>query len=230
LLEFLASSLFAPIRMLFHTKFVLTNLIGLIVPWRSPPRDEPETGWREAIRRHGLATIVACAWGAIVYWLNPGYFWWLAPIVGALIVSIPLSVWMSRVRLGFLARRAGLFVTPEETAPPQELVELAATFATARQKERALAPAERDGFIRAVVDPHVNALHRWWLGGSRSLRASIREYRRKLVEHTLADGPGALGKRERRVVLGDPECVDELHRRVWELPSADKAWGRLGGS
>ena len=42
-LEFLASSLFAPIRMLFHTKFVLTNLIGRIVVWRSPPRGEHET-------------------------------------------------------------------------------------------------------------------------------------------------------------------------------------------
>jgi membrane glycosyltransferase len=229
-LEFLASSLLAPIRMLFHTKFVLTNLLGRIVAWRSPPREEQETTWGEAIRRHGFTTILGSVWGASVYWLNPGYFWWLTPIVGALIVSVPLSVLMSRARLGARARAAGLFLTAEETNPPLEVAGIAADLASARRKERDLSPPERDGFVRAIVDPYVNALHRWLLRAPRSLRASIRERRRNLVERALAGGPGALAVRERRVLLMDPERVEELHRRVWELPSADRArsWGRPG--
>ncbi|MGH7822481.1 MAG: glucans biosynthesis glucosyltransferase MdoH, partial [Candidatus Binatia bacterium] len=42
-LETVASSLLAPIRMVFHTKYVLTNLIGRTVSWRSPPRGDLET-------------------------------------------------------------------------------------------------------------------------------------------------------------------------------------------
>jgi membrane glycosyltransferase len=229
-IEFLASSLFAPIRMLFHTKFALTNLIGRIVVWRSPPRGDHETGWKEAIRHHGVATISATAWGAAIYWLNPQYAWWLAPIVGALIISIPVSVLVSRVSIGAAARRAGLLVTPEETAPPPEIVELDARIAAAREKERELEPAERDGFVRGVVDPYVNAVHRWLLRGPRSLSPAIREKRGKLIERALADGPAALGVNERRILLVDPERIDELHRRVWELAGKRaRAWGRPGG-
>jgi membrane glycosyltransferase len=229
-LEFLASSLFAPIRMVFHTKFVLTNLIGRIVVWRSPPRGDQETTWREAVRRHGVATVLATAWGVLIYWLNPQYAWWLAPIVGALIVSVPVSVLVSRVRSGALARRWGLFRTPEEGHPPAELVELNAYLTAAHQKERELVAAERDGFVRGIVDPYVNAVHRWLLRGPRSLTESIREKRRALVERALADGPDALGVRARRILLADAERVDELHRRVWELPSDERAraWGRPG--
>lgn len=231
-LEFLASTLFAPIRMVFHTKFVLTNLIGRIVVWRSPPRGEHETSWGEAIRYHGLMTLFASAWGGGIYFLSPEYFWWLAPIVVALILSVPLSVLVSRVWIGQLARRARLFATPEEIAPPREILEFEACLATVRQKEHDLVPEERDGFVRAIVDPYVNALHRWLLRGPRSLKPSIRERRRMLVERALLAGPDALAPKERRVLLLDPERVDELHRRVWELPNGERAhrWGRPGAA
>ena len=188
--------------------------------------------WKEAIRHHGVATILATAWGAAIYWLNPHYAWWLAPIVGALIISIPVSVLVSRVSIGAAARRVGLLVTPEESAPPPEIVELDRRIVAAREKERELEPAERDGFVRAVVDPYVNALHRWLLRGPRLLSPSIHEKRGKLVERALADGPAALGARERGVLLVDPDRVDELHRRVWELAAHERAraWGRPGGT
>ncbi len=229
-LEFVASSLFAPIRMVFHTKFVLTNLVGRVVAWRSPPRGDQETTWGEAVRRHGLATLFATAWGAGIYWLNPQYARWLAPIVGALIASVPLSVFVSRVRAGAVARRAGLFVTPEETVPPPELLELEASISAARRREEALAVAERDGFVRAVVDPYVNALHLWLLRRPRSLKPSIDEKRSVLAERALAEGPAALDERERRMLLLDARRLEELHRHVWELDRAEQArlWGRPG--
>jgi membrane glycosyltransferase len=231
-LEFLASTLFAPIRMLFHTKFVLTNLVGRIVVWRSPPRGEHETSWGEAARNHGLTTLFASAWGGGIYFLSPEYFWWLAPIVGALILSVPLSVLVSRVWIGQAARRARLFSTPEEVAPPREILEFEASLAAVRQKEHDLVLEERDGFVRAIVDPYVNALHRWFLRKPRSLTPTIRERRRGLVERALLAGPDALSVKEKRVLLLDPERVDELHRRVWELASGERAhrWGRPGAA
>jgi membrane glycosyltransferase len=229
-LEFVASSLFAPIRMLFHTKFVLTNLIGRVVVWRSPPRGDQETTWREAVRRHGLATLAATAWGAGIYWLNPQYARWLAPIVGALIVSVPVSVFMSRVRFGAAARRAGLFVTPEEAVPPPELLELEAGVAAAQRRDAGLAAPERDGFVRAVVDPYLNALHLWFLRKPRSSKPSIAQQRLVLVERLLAEGPEALRDRDRKALLLDARRFEELHRQVWQLPSAEQArlWGRPG--
>jgi membrane glycosyltransferase len=40
-----------------------------------------------------------------VYWLDPAFVWWLAPVAGALALSIPLSVYTSRASLGERARR-----------------------------------------------------------------------------------------------------------------------------
>ena len=118
LLEILLSSLLAPIRMVFHSRFVLLNLLGRTVGWRSQGREEITTTLREALRHHGLDSLFASAWGAGLFWLSPGYFWWVTPVIGALILSVPLSVYTSRASLGERARRRGLFVIPEESAPP----------------------------------------------------------------------------------------------------------------
>ena len=116
MLEILLSSLLAPIRMVFHSRFVLTNLLGRTVSWRSQGREDAETSWREAIRHHGFDTLFASAWGAALFWLNPDYFWWVTPIIGALILSVPVSVLASRVPPRRAARgAAGLFLIPEES-------------------------------------------------------------------------------------------------------------------
>src|SRR4029077_6601631 len=46
-LEILLSSLLAPIRMVFHSRFVLMNLLGRTVSWRSQARGDDQTTWRE---------------------------------------------------------------------------------------------------------------------------------------------------------------------------------------
>ena len=48
LIEFVHSLLLAPVRMLFHTQFVLAALTGWRLDWKSPPRDDASTSWREA--------------------------------------------------------------------------------------------------------------------------------------------------------------------------------------
>lgn len=122
--ELILSAMLAPVRMLFHTQFVLAPLIGWTVQWKSPPRQNAETGWKEGLRRHGWHTLLGIGWAALVYWLNPMFLWWLLPIVGALALSIPLSVCMSRVAPGLSLGRAGLFTIPEELRPPPEIARL----------------------------------------------------------------------------------------------------------
>ena len=58
LTESVLSALLAPIRMLFHTQFVAGTLIGGAIRWRSPPREDAETRWGEAIRRHGWHSLL----------------------------------------------------------------------------------------------------------------------------------------------------------------------------
>jgi len=232
LLEIVLSSLLAPIRMVFHSRFVGMNLLGWTVGWRSQARGDDETRWGEALRHHALDMVVASAWGVTLFWLNPHYFWWVTPIIGALILAVPVSVLASRVSTGDRARRRGLFLIPEESQPPHELRDLDELVRAADEKNARVPPAERDGFVRAAVDPYVNALRRALAGARRSVRPSIRAARRALVERALAGGPETLTRRERRVVLHDPETADALHTGVWQLADRERAarWGRPGSA
>jgi membrane glycosyltransferase len=225
--EFLASAIFAPIRMVFHTRFLVLTALGRTIGWRSPQRSDDGTTWSDAIRHHWFDTVVASAWGLFVYWVNPDYFWWLTPIVVALVLSVPLSILASRVRFGDRLRRIGLLRIPEESTPPQELAEVAESLRSAEAARAALPVLQRDGFVRAVVDPTVNALHRALRGVRRSLKPSIRSERNASVERALAEGPGALTPAEKRVVLSDAELMALLHRSVWQLSDESQAvrWG-----
>jgi len=122
LVECALSVLLAPVRMLFHAQFVVASLLGRTVRWQSPKRADAPTGWANALRRHGLHTILGVAWMAFVWWLDARYLPWLLPVVGALILSIPLSVCTSHAGAGKALRRHGLFLIPEEGRPPPVLV------------------------------------------------------------------------------------------------------------
>ncbi|HWP66964.1 MAG TPA: glucans biosynthesis glucosyltransferase MdoH [Candidatus Limnocylindria bacterium] len=212
LLETLIGSLFAPIRMVFHSRFVVLNAIGRRIVWRSQTRGDAETDWRAALRYHGLDTVIATVWGLAVYRLNPTYFWWLAPILVALVLSVPLSILVSRVRWGERARRWGLFLIPEETEPPPELRELNALLAE-RSPE-----TSGDGFARAVVEPELNAVHRVLLRAPRRLAPAIQAERRQRLVQALAHDPARLDDDMRRLLMHDPVLVDGLHEGVWALP------------
>jgi membrane glycosyltransferase len=122
LLECLMSALLAPVRMLFHSQFVLASLLGRRVRWRSPKRADAQTGWIDAIRRHGVHTLFGAAWLWFVWRLSPDYLPWLLPVVSPMILAIPLSVCTSRIDAGKALRRLGLFLIPEETHTPPVLV------------------------------------------------------------------------------------------------------------
>jgi membrane glycosyltransferase len=91
------------------------------VRWRSPERADAQTAWSQALRRHGLHTAIGIAWATLVWWLAPDFLAWLLPVVGPMVLSIPLSVCTSRIDSGKALRRHGLLLTPEETATPAVL-------------------------------------------------------------------------------------------------------------
>ncbi len=215
ILELLFSMLLAPVRMLFHTRFVVAAFLGWAISWKSPPREDSETSWGEACRRHGGHTLLGLVWGAGVYWLDPSYLWWLLPIVGSLILSIPLSVFSSRVSLGRRFRHAKLFVIPEEVDLPPEL---AATTAY-NDAGKPLA-----GFVDAVVDPTVNALACAAVTARPHIPTASLHARRALVDMALRQGPDGLSARQKNTLLDDPLALSALHLAVWSSPRAHDGW------
>jgi membrane glycosyltransferase len=124
LVEQLFSMLLAPTMMLFHSTFVAQTLLGRSVSWNAQERTERGVTFREAFRRQKWHLALGVAWGAAMLYLAPQFFWWLTPVLVGLFVGIPLTVWTSRISAGRLFRRMGLLLTPEETAPPLELLAL----------------------------------------------------------------------------------------------------------
>jgi len=216
LLEVVFSALVAPIRMLFHTQFVLAALIGVDVHWKSPPREDAQTTWGEAIRRHWAHSVLGAAWLMAVHWLNSSYAWWLLlPVVGPLTLSIPISVYSSRVSLGRRLRGAGLLQIPEETDRPDEL-RLTRTYTDQAE------PAP--DFLDAVVHPRVNVVA-GALSGARprySSRAKVR--RDRAVAMATKDGPDTLTERQKLFFLTDPLALSQLHSEIWMSPAAHPTW------
>jgi membrane glycosyltransferase len=222
--EILVSSLLAPIRMLFHSKFVFAILMGRVSGWGKQQRDDVETPWSDAVRFHAGGTILSALWGALLYLFNPSFFWWITPILVPLLLAIPLSVLTSRASLGMRARRAGLFLTPEETAPSRELLDLELLHGQNRSIPDPLDIGREHGFLRAVVDPAILAMHRRLV---RRKSNGLREPAcRELAERALRLGPSSLSAAQRMTILNHPELLSMLHRSVWQLPDHALAqWG-----
>ena len=220
LAEVIISTFLAPVRMIYHSLFVVTTLLGANVAWNAQNRDDSGTRWSEACRFHWWCALFGLAWGALMLFFNPGFFAWLAPVAVGMALAVPLSVWTSRVSLGRLAERLGLFMTPVDITPPAEI--------NTYQKNLAnLSPGQRgDGFIQAVVNPRVYALHLLVSNSGRKLSAHKQVRAEKLIEKSLAEGPGSLSSKEKKFILQVPEVLEALHHKVWSLPPPKAAlWG-----
>jgi membrane glycosyltransferase len=214
--EMVVSAILAPIRMLFHTQFVTAALAGRSVQWKSPPREDVETTWSEALRRHGGQTLLGIVWVGIVYWLNPAHVWWLLPVAGALILSIPVSVILSRSALGRRLRRRGLFVIPEESSGSPEIRQTA-------ELTRAWSQRLTD-FVAAVVESSSNARACAMAPHGHGAAGPLRPGAKSLVRAALVRGPEALNAREKMTLLDDARLLGELHRVVTSAEEASPAW------
>jgi membrane glycosyltransferase len=205
-IEFWHSLLLAPVRMLFHSQFVLAALTGWRLDWKSPPRDNAATSWGEAARRHGLHTVLAVVWIAAIVFTSARFPWWLSPILAGLLAAIPLSVLTSRLGAGRQLRAHGLLLTPEESRVPRVL--LAAERASA-EVARALV-----SFRDAVVDAgaHDAVVAALPLREAPHLAKESAEAR--LVQHALGDGPAALNPAERLRLLSSASALTALRRDV----------------
>lgn len=226
LLEILFSTLLAPIRMLFHSKFVFVTLLGQQVGWGGQQRGDRETTWGDAFGVHIGGTVLAFIWGSVIFVINRFFFWWLTPILTGLALSIPICVISSSTRWGRVLRSLGLLVIPEELEPPQELKWLQESLTELQTPPRDFAAPRAQGFSRVVVEPFVNALHLKIIR-TRKVARQIAQRREKIKEKALSLGPESLTRNEKRELLSDPACLSSLHSAVWMLsdPHLAQKWG-----
>jgi len=212
--EIFVSTLLAPVRMWFHSKFVVLTLLGKQIKWGPQSRTDNETGWTQAIRMHGFSTLLALGWILGMSSANPAVSVWLLPVAVALLLSIPLAVYSSRATIGRAFRRWRLFLIPEELAPPQVIKDLHAGLARRRRQKW-----EPQGFVRAVIDPYANAVHVGLLRGKIPRSPEARARNKNLLEKMLKEGPASLSAAERADLLRDAESFAALHRGEWQMIS-----------
>ncbi|MEO5697796.1 MAG: glucans biosynthesis glucosyltransferase MdoH, partial [Burkholderiaceae bacterium] len=205
LFEFVHSLLLAPVRMLFHTQFVLAALTGLKLDWKSPPRDDAVTGWGEAFRRHGMHTALALLWIAAILVSSTTFPWWLSPVLLGLLAAIPLSAWSSRAGPGRWLRERGVFLTPEEVSQPLVLA-LAQRHAQAFVATQLAIDAVTDAEIH---DDAIGALPQRPAASGAKGRAQAQR-----IDRAISGGPGALDKSLRHRLLGDAHALRVVRSQV----------------
>ena len=115
--EFVMSALLAPVRMLIACRAVVEVVCGIDTGWNAQRRVASETTLAEAWSAFRAPTVVGLALLAIAAPFSDLVIW-MAPIIVGLVFAAPIAVVTSSARAGLLARRLGIFVTPEEIAAP----------------------------------------------------------------------------------------------------------------
>ncbi|WP_413993391.1 glycosyltransferase family 2 protein [Labrys okinawensis] len=228
IVESALSILISPIKMLYHSLFVIQSLLGKSVKWGPQIRDDRGMVWSDAIHYFGWCTGIGVGTWMILYRLVASsrlfeiisllrphlmamqFLIWLAPILGGMALSVPVAVLTSRNTWGQWLRRKSIFLTPEENNPPDELS--LQPFSDER--------LENDPFVQAVVDPQLNAVH----VALQRPRSLYPQYLARIVEKALTEGPGSLTETERNVVLCDRQSMMELHWAVWGLTKNRHLW------
>lgn len=220
LLEFIYTVFLAPVRMLFHSQFVLGAMLGWRNAWVSPPRDDDATTWREAWQRHGSHTMFGVAWVAALLLFGGKFPWWLSPVIAGILLAVPLSVWASRSSIGRALRRQGLLLIPEERQEPPVLT---------RTRELVSQATEPGTFADVIVD--ANLRRDVMRGGAnhRASRGAKGEALAQVLEHAIHEGPKALNPAQRMRLIGDPEALETLAGRV-ALGGAHPDWRERGES
>lgn len=229
LLEQAMSMLMAPVQMLFNTQSVIETWLGKEVAWTGQRREqESSASWREALATHASHTVVGLAWAVIAFTVRLDFFLWLSPVWLGLTASVPLSIMLGQTAAGARLRRAGLLMTPCESAPPPLLTHLWKSMESCRRRARPAELIRSDyGLMQAVLDPYVNAIH---IGLVRRGRTHSRTGERfeSLQVRLLKEGPAALTVREKTAILLHAQTLSDLHQKLWLTPYEKLSpWWRL---
>ena len=226
LVEFAASSLLAPVLMLFHTKFFLAMFTGWTVRWGPQPRGAESTSWPLAFRSHAAHTLIGILWTIWALSLGLGVFLWSLPVLAGLLVSIPMSRFTSSPRVGEALRRWNVMVCAKEKNGPGHLRDTDEPGVGNNGREDAEQFRPYYGFSRAVVDPYLNAIHVSLL---EQPALEHTQPHKEMLDVLVTEGPASLPPQDLKNILMDGETLIKLHRRIWtsELMRVAPWWRRV---
>ena len=207
LVELVLSTLLAPIRMWFHTRFVSATIRGRKTGWKSPDRQEEGLSLQDVFDAYGLVSAVAAACGFFIFRVSPILALWLSPILMGLVLAAPLSWLTSDPKWGRLLARTRLFETPDETHPSHVLLLLREGMLQAVKDRRLEA-----GFVEALADPFLYQLHRG------QLRERDAPVPLDICDRAARYGPLALSIADRKRILSNRALLDAIHSAIWASP------------
>lgn len=214
-LESIFSVLTAPILMLYQTQFVISILSRRSTGWPPQQRGDHRLRLKEAILAHWAQTLTGIVAGFLSFRYVPSFFWWFTPVLGGLVFAIPLSMLSSSSALGLAAKKLGLFLTPDESHPPDVIRYLRANLALAGEHDG----GEQEEH-RKIADPGACALHLALLP-HRVSKKRVRHQLKALVYQVVEDGAGSLSQNDKRALVADPEALLRIHTLAWNRVRAD---------
>ncbi len=152
-LEMIMSALYAPILMVHQFGVVVGIFRGKDSGWMPQSRDDGALSWASVARAHAGHTLFGIILAVIAVLLSKELFYWLLPITGGLMLSIPLSWLSGGARRTKLIKWLGLLRAPEEKFPAPILVALE------QQVSELSAQPKQHGFIRLLNDPKLCNWH-----------------------------------------------------------------------
>ncbi len=153
ILEILMSALYAPILMVHQFGVVVGIFRGKDSGWMPQSRNDGALSWSSVARAHAGHTLFGIILAVIALLLSIELFYWLLPITGGLMLSIPLSWISGGSRRSKLIKWSGLLRCPEEKRPSPILVALDQQLSALPEQPK------QHAFIRLINDPQLCKWH-----------------------------------------------------------------------
>jgi membrane glycosyltransferase len=196
----------APIRLLTYAMFVVEIACGQDAGWTTMRRSAHRATLSQSIRIYCPHTVIGVTVLAVLIFTDSWAVWWLAPVLLSWILTVPLTLAFGSRRIGALARRAGVLLTPEENAPPPIMTRSQELSAVIRQE------LPHQAWRAALTEETAMAVHQAFLAhgapltpqDQESAMAAAAKYRAGTAsagnETTLTDA-------EKMALLRNPERV-----------------------
>ena len=211
LLETLISALVAPIMMAAQTSSVFSILSGQDAGWT--PQQRGSGGYRLAdiARRHAMTTLLGLGLTFAALLISPVFAAWLLPATLGMILSIPLSSWLSRgiERDDYSAE---ILSTPEMVNPPS-------SFARALDVRKVYADVQPPSVHDIIcstdwTETHARLVDTHWALDGHDVHVPLAIAAAKLDRsHSIDDYLASLKPKELMAFLNAPSIVSRAEER-----------------
>ncbi len=217
----------SPLLMMWVSAIIVSLFLGRKSAWAGQNRAPSQRlSLRDATLSHGWITAIGVIWSTLAYAVNPSFFRLMLPILAPLVLSIPVSIFLSSTAVGQWLRKHKVLLTPEETKPPPEVFALdaAVTYFTERLSRAGPSPV-----AFTLLDPYAHALHLSMLATQKHAADKETADLTAISREILARGIDGIARTDLQAVLASPEACAAVHRDLWrsDIVSLAPVWRHL---